>query len=108
MANPSRAVKITPRHQEIPPESHRQVGLSDYSRGKALETQVPGSTRRQTREEGRRVHLAVQHPTGQQRSGNEVTSRMGKAWSTLGSAQECIEQKKTDILKQVHDFSVNT
>ena len=69
---------------------------------------MSGSTRRQTHEERRRVHVAVQHPTGQQRPGNEVTSRMGKAWSTLGSAQGYIEQKKMGIFKQVDDFSANT
>lgn len=65
---------------------------------------MSGSTRRQTHEEGTRV----QHPTGQQRPGNEVTSRMGKAWSTLGSAQGCVAQKKTGLLKQVDDLSINT
>lgn len=64
--------------------------------------------RRQTHEEGRRVHPGVQHPTGQQRPGNEMTSRMGRARSTLGSAQGPLEQKKTSIFKQVDGFSVNT
>lgn len=50
----------------------------------------------------------MQHPAGQQRPGNEVTSRMGKARSALGSAQACREQKKTGIVKQGDDFSVNT
>lgn len=38
---------------------------------------------RQTQEEGTRVLLAVQHPTGQQKPGNEGATKTGKAWSHL-------------------------